>query len=275
MWQKMMRNYINRKTSNRAARRGKTGALTGQESRIIQLINQQLRVSRPLPEVKTFSCGSAAQNIGAYNSSAFSGSGVALSPYTGFCAIVQGTGQGARLGNRIEIKKVRFRGSIKERAYNVTTNPTPIPQYVRMLVLTDVDNYNTFPLPGNDFFQFGSSSTVPDGTMNDIFADVNKDRWTVYHDQVFKVGYAVAGGTGVQVGSQSFSNNDFLLSADFDIDVTKYMPKMYDFDDNSSQPKTKCVSVYFFSVPYDGFVTSSAVIPCNLAYHLTVDFTDA
>ncbi len=269
----MKAKFINPKKTNNNTRRNR--AKMGKDAHLIQLINQQLKIARPPPEIKAIQYADSAKNIGSYLSSAFATSGIPLTPYTSYLALTQGTGQGARLGNRIEIKKLRFRGSIRPRAYNVTTNAIPIPQYVRLLILCDEDNQNVLPLPGTDFFQSGSSSVAPDSTMNDIYSVVNTDRWTVYHDQVFKVGYATAGGTGVQVASQSYTNNDFKLCDDFDIDVTRFAPRMYDFDDNTSAPKTKCLSAYFFCCSYDGLASSSATIACNLAFHLDCEFSDA
>jgi hypothetical protein len=238
------------------------------------LIQRQLKISVPTPEIKSAVFADSARPITAYTGTSFVTSGVAVSPYSGFLGILQGTGQGARVGNRIQTKRIRFCGAIRPRGYNVTSNPIPVPQYVRLLIVNDADNANTLAAISNDFFQNGSSNIAPDGTMNDIYSDVNTDRWTVYHDQVFKVGYATSGGTGIQVASQSYTNNDFLLSADFDVDVTKFASKIYDFDDNTSLPKNKTLCAYFFCASYDGNAGVAATNPCNVTMHMCMDFVD-
>lgn len=197
-----------------------------------------------------------------------------VTPFGASLIINQGVGDGGRVGNRIKITHLRFKGVVVPLAYNATSNVTPEPQYVKMWLFYDKENPTILPTPGSDFLQDGSTSTALTGTVSDVFAPVNSDRWVVKHEQVFKLGFAGYSGTGVNAGFQSFANNDFSLACEFDIDVMPMIPKTYIYDDNSAIPETRGLFCAMEVVNCYGSQNGAATIKAEMHWQLDMKYTD-
>lgn len=197
-----------------------------------------------------------------------------VTPNGATLTISQGAGDSGRVGNRIKIASAKFRGIMFPTAYNVTSNPTPLPYMIRVWLLYDKENPSTVPNPGSDFLQLGGSSLALSGTVADMIATVNSDRWVVKYDKVFKLGFADYSGTGTNAAFQSATNNDFKLVNQFEIDFTKMIPSTYVFDDNTSNPETR--GLYFVAelVGITGAAISTAVIGAEMHYSVDIRYTD-
>lgn len=199
-----------------------------------------------------------------------------VSPFGSNLSIIQGTSQGARIGNQITCKRLMFRGTIIPNTYNVTTNPVPKPQMVVMWILYDREVPTTDPVIGTDFLQLGGSTQALTNTLTDVTAPLNNDRYRLLTKRVFKVGYASYGGTGTQAAAQSFTNNDYKLNCMFRINLTKYMIKKIKFNDNNATPTSRGLFYVIQPVNADGSLGTAATdIPCYLSYTLEIDYEDA
>lgn len=214
--------------------------------------------------------------IVAYNATAspFASSIFPCTPYGASLTINQGTGDAARIGNRIKISKLRLKGMFTPTPYSLANNATPEPMMLRMWLLYDKENPTAIPVPAADFIQFGNAAQALTSTVQDMVAKVNNDRWVVKYDKVFKLGFSTYGGTGTSAAYQSFTNNDFNLVQEFDIDLTDMVPKTYVFDDNTSIPETRGLFLVVEAVPVNGVAPGTNLIAAEMTFSLDLEYTD-
>lgn len=124
--------------------------------------------------------------------------------------------------------------------YTNTQNPTPSPQDIRMIISRNRVNPTQPPVFTN-FYQIGSGSQAPTGTLQDVILPVNRDVQNVYvENKLFKLGHAAYEGSSFTslTGVQFYTNNDYKMSCKFSMDVTKYIPKTIIWNDGNDLPTT-------------------------------------
>lgn len=214
-------------------------------------------------------------NITDYATQTNSLSPFVLSPYTSWTAIGQGVQQGQRLGNQIMTRKAILRYVITTNPYNISSNPYPAPQIVKMWFgyqknkpLENVANQTSF-------FQNGSGSITPTGGLSDLVRPINQDLFKIYTSRTFKLGYSNYGGSGTNPANQSFSNNDYKFNHVGSIDVTKYMQKLVKFNDSVDTPTNGHILVcYMEAIRADG-VTPNTAAPVNCTFMMDYTYEDA
>lgn len=271
-----MARFFRRKRSkvSKGSRKGTTGS---KPSRTMSMIKTLIKkeFSRNA-ENKCAQYYGTLLNIGPVaNTAVFANSVIPISPYASYLSIQQGTSQGQRVGNRIKIKNLTFKGSFVPSAYNATTNPVPRPCNIVMWLFYKYDNPDTLTVPGNDFLQLGGSSQALTGGIIDQTAPINTDSYRVLAKRVFKLGFAAYEGTGITVSQQAFHNNDYKYNCPFSINVTKYLVKNVKFDDNTTSPTTRGLFACFEAVSATGGAMTSAYIPAELSYTLDCSYEDA
>lgn len=217
-----------------------------------------------------------------YNSTIFgaTSSSFPLSPYTGYLGIAQGTGQGDRIGNSIRPYKCTLRMTINPNLYNVTSNPSPCPHLVRMLILRRKDiGQSTLLTSFAGLFQTGNTAIAPQSNGSDIVNSINTDLYTVYHDEVLKIGYADMTGSGSSAAGQYFSNNDFKYNIVKTVDVTKFMGKKLTFNDATQTGLSGDTGLYclFLICRADGTTPTAgnSIAPVGLYGNFEFKFKDA
>lgn len=186
-----------------------------------------------------------------------------LGPYDGTFGpgIVQGTSQGTRIGNRITIKKSILKFNICPQVADLETNLHPQPNLVRIVlfkVRQDADYTAVANIITNSFFNDGINDEPVSGLTIDVTKPLNKDVMTVYRDFIIKVGYEVNysplsyGGTVPPLTVYPSTNNDFKMSHQLTLDVTKYLPKRVHYNDNTTIPETKQCWMVILPVNYNG-----------------------
>ena len=196
-----------------------------------------------------------------------------LSPYTGYTSIVQGTGQGDRIGNRIEIMNSTMKILFVPQPYHATNNPTPQPQYVNIW-LAVVRNLSSVPAGMANCFQSGDSTTSPVGGWLDGLRPFNSDLYLLKKQFMLKLGYAAAVGTGFQAGPQDYANNDSDMGCTLNLDITKYMPKRVIYNDTSGTPESNNLWLFMESVNQDGSAQAAAIIPTHYGLVVSTKFRD-
>lgn len=199
-----------------------------------------------------------------------------ISPYnvTGL-AISQGTGQGDRIGNKIRTNSLIMRYTIFPNAYNATTNPTPIPQNIRLWFFSVKGSNTLLATNPANFIQTGDSSTTLSGTVLDLNRIVNKDLYTYLGHRTHKLGFATYTGTGGNPQFGYSANNDYELNIQGYMNLTKMCPKIIKFNDTDQNPNSTLVQCLIECVNADGTSQTSLLKPCTLNYQLSYTYTDA
>lgn len=204
------------------------------------------------------------------NSTSFLGSIIELGPGSTML-IPQGSGQGNRVGNRIETVSHVFKGTLTPNPYNATTNPNPRPTQLKMWVFYDKTDPTAVPNPiGNPFFQDGNGVTGFANDLVDHWRPVNTDRYRVLATRTFKLGYSQYAGTAATVANQganqAYSNNDFKMNCGFSINLTKHQIKHIRFNDTNNEPMTRRMFVMFQPVEASGTQMDATHIPCGVQF---------
>ncbi len=216
----------------------------------------------------------SAYNVGAYGGAANTMTVIPLGPNSLTLPIPQGTGQGNRIGNKIETVKSTIRMMFFPALYNAEDNTIPSPQIVKIWGLWyKLGDYSGAPPASlEDMFQSGNTSIDPQGLLLDDFLTVNKDAYSVAFTRTFKVGnQAQTGNNNVQNGI--FSNNDFKLNAKASIDYTKHLIKHQKFNDTDSEPSNRQLYLVVESLYPNGVVGTG--YPVNMTYEIDYRFKDA
>lgn len=210
----------------------------------------------------------------AYNATSWATVGLrAITPHSSGVNIVQGTGQGDRIGNKIRTKRVILDICMYPIIYNATTNPSPQPNEV-IIWIFGVKESSALPTNLDGFFQNGNNSTDPSGQLNDTVKTVNTDKYILYKKVIKKLGFAEAAGSGVNVNYQSFANNDYKLNCNVRMDLTKYCPKNVVWTDTTAQPHSKMVCIAIEVCPSNGAAYPTNTTPAQMYYNLNYEFTD-
>ena len=223
----------------------------------------------------TLAASSNATNFQAGNIWQLTPSSATNSWYT----IAQGTGEGSRVGNEINLRSAHFRYVMYPLAYNVTSNPTPKPLDVMLFIFsvkrgvlsnTVLDAWNIF---NTNIFANGSSSN---GTTNNLFDAVsvfNSDVVTLHHRRIIKLG---ANSNILQTGgSAGFANNDYKYNAMGTINISKYLPKKITFNDSDSNSTSKQVFLIISPMNADGTTIASTAFPLAVYSGLDLKYEDA
>lgn len=228
-------------------------------------------------ENKTIQYSSQNNFIGPYVNSSNGLHGFPLTPYSSNLAIVQGTGQGNRIGNTIRTRKLVLSYVLWANAYDATYNTIPVPQEVKIWIGYYKPTPMTQPVNANFavFFQQGDTSTAPSSTLQDILSNVNSDNWLIKKTLTHKVGFGNNQGTGGSAANQYLANNDFKLNVVRKIDLTKYASKVFKFNDNTSNNPTTGSGLYMMITSVGAINNTPEVRPIKLSYWLDYQFEDA
>jgi len=203
---------------------------------------------------------------------------ISLGCQVGAIEINQGAGQGQRIGNKITIKKLVFKGTIVPYGYNATTNTFCIPLQIKMFIFYDREDPNALPTPQlqANFLDFNNSVQALHNDLVDLWAPVNAERYRVLKTKTFKLGFAsndlAVLGTN---GPNNWANNEFKLNCNFSMDITKYMVKKQSFVDNTANASNRQLYAMFVLCNSNGSPLADNQQPCGLQYQLTCWYKDA
>lgn len=200
-----------------------------------------------------------------------------MMPITGLWTIPQAIGQGGRIGNEIKIKSCHLNYIIIPRGYDAISNAVPVPCNVDLYLghLRGTPNIQPVAADVGLLFQNGSSVAAPVGSLRDMVSIVNKDFWVIKKRWSHKVGFATNQGTGSQVGSQYYANNDFKLNAMRKLNITHMVPKTVRFNDTQNTALSKNLFFMYQAVSANGGTLSSSQIPLSIEYWIDVQYEDA
>lgn len=193
--------------------------------------------------------------------------------------IQQGTNQQDRIGNKITVQNLTFSYHFVYKKYS-SSNPTPTPLQLKMFLVYEKETPSTQPTSLSEFFQFGSTATSPTigGDLIDMWAPINKDRFTCVYSKIHKLGYAsFNSAVGGDPASGNFANNDYHMTAEGVINYTKYLPKIVNYADNNIDSVSRRLWLIVLLANADGsqYATPNPYVPCALDYIINCTYTDA
>ncbi|AXH73545.1 MAG: putative capsid protein [Cressdnaviricota sp.] len=183
-------------------------------------------------------------------------------------AIIQGTGQDERIGNKIRIMKAMLSAVIYPVDELAVDKPLDVNFYIcnfkQANTNTDVSTICT-----NKFFQDGSTSLGLSGTLADNVLRVNNDLVRCYRKFTKKLGPAM------NDTNQKFINNDYKYHQQFTLDVTKYLKSVYTFNDTDQPPIDPFVCLIVSPVPCDNVLDGPDENRCFITYTVELTYEDA
>jgi len=176
--------------------------------------------------------------------------------------VVQGTGQGSRVGNRITVKSSYIKYCISVDP-QVSTWQSPgsgtakdwwliQPTYVDVYCLKRKDG--TIILNGNgysDLYQFGSETKAPTSTIEDNLLEINKDAYVVLYHRRHKIGApninCVADDTTPLTIFSTYDGKQSVVSTVY---LTKHIPKHLSYnDDNVQVQNVPALNIFMLCLP--------------------------
>lgn len=222
-----------------------------------------------------FSPAAEVQNAAWATFSSLGGGWWPISPYTSNLQIGQGSTQGARTGNKIRTIKATLKMIFSPLEYDVTVNPNPTPQMVKIWFVRCKNQTNTGALSNlSSFFQAGAGVLPFQGNLQDMVGTVNSDQFTLLGSRVVKIGNATVTGTGGNANNQYSANNDYKLNAFLNLDVTKYMLKQYDFNDASTVTSQPFTVMIIEAVKGNGNAATAGQTGVKFSAQLHYDYAD-
>lgn len=188
-------------------------------------------------------------------------------------------------GSKITLKSASVRYIMTMEPYNNVINQlNGKPCIVRMYI------FRNKKIPQNDlavtnicgngvnanFFEAGNSDIGFIGNVEDYIQKINSERYNLLATKTFKIGNAVQPNTTIGVGSPIYaqSNNDFKMCIFGSFDVTKYLKKTVNRDDDGVfvDDYTFCLFQYVYA---DGTTAGNAQAPIRIKFEIEYKYTDA
>jgi len=175
----------------------------------------------------------------------------------------QGLGQGNRIGNQIHVRSGKLCLFINCNRHSGNMINSPL--MVRVWVLSyKLVNSNTVPA-FTSFFQTGSGTAGFQENMLDMLLPVNKDSFTVYFDQTYKIGLGSVLASNIDT-TNNLDNSSF--NHRIDVDWGSHFKQVLDYNDSDNVPTNRNLFVVFQAIRADGAATVSDN-DSGAEYHLT------
>lgn len=220
--------------------------------------------------------------LAGYNNTGIMASGIIpLTPYTGFMTVAQGIGQGDRIGNSIRIKRAMLHMAMWPHQYNALTVPFVIPVEIQIFILSNKVAPTVRPTTIQGLLQFGDTSADLTSSLQDCAitrpASFNLDLYHVHYYKRVKLAHAAwpTGASGWAANSNGFPNNDFKLNQVLQIDVTKFFPKVIQYNDTTANPTSRMTYLYVQAVNANGAQNTATSDAASMYQRIDIDYTDA
>lgn len=184
--------------------------------------------------------------------------------------LAQGLGQGARIGNRVHIRSGKLCIFINPNADSLSTINSPLMVRIWLVSFKEINN-NLAP-EFNGWFQTGNSTVGFQKTIMDMILPVNRDQYTVYFDQTYKIGYG-GGLSNTAPNKNNVDNSSF--NQRINIDWGQYFKSELDFNDTDNVAQNRNLHLVFQCVRADGgTILSEADSGAEFHFTNTVKYED-
>lgn len=167
-------------------------------------------------------------------------------------SITQGDAADERIGNKVKVVRSFFRGTLT-RSQSAAGGPN---FYIRLVIAKLKNSTNSPGLNDYNDILYDTPGAVPTNFSTRLLftksLPYNKDMWTICYEQEFKIG--AAGNTNAP-----YQNNDFVTSANFNVDITKYFKKTWLYTPGNPLPNND--GLYAFFVPWSADEAAPAGAP--------------
>lgn len=188
-------------------------------------------------------------------------------------------------GRKINLKRAVLRYIMTLEPYNATVNPlNGKPCILRMYIFRNKkipqNDLSVSNICGNgvnaNFFEAGNSDIGFIGNVEDYVQQINNERYNLLTYKTFKIGSAVQPNTTLGVGSPIYaqSNNDFKMCVYGTMDITRYLKKTANRDDDGVfvDDYTFCLFQYVYA---DGTTPTNVSAPIKIRFDIDYTYTDA
>lgn len=182
-----------------------------------------------------------------------------------------------RVGNSIKPRNCHIKGHVNIKEYSVSTNASPGPIWIRMLVVKALNVTYQAGTPGeldSQIFKGNGTGLGWQGNMLDQCMEVNTDLFRKLYDRRFKVGAGYNTGTGPVSSNFYFDNSP--MSVPFFINYSKWIKKLLKFNDatNGNSVQNDNLFLLITACTADGN-THTALTPAECHYYNYFKFEDA
>lgn len=185
------------------------------------------------------------------------------------------------VGNKFTTKKCSIGLSMRPNAYNATTNPFLVPMNVRAYVFRSktqpVTDLVAADFCGGSaiFFEDGNGYEGFAGNLMDLNRRITSDNFVYLGHRDFKIGQAVPSGSSPTSPLYNASNNDYKLNYTFNWNVTKFMQKSFEFNDDDSII-TPYTFLLFQVIPVAAGTsyTANTMTPLNIQLKIQYEYQD-
>lgn len=207
-----------------------------------------------------------------------SGDSSVLVPYIALCPpLSQGSAENGRIGNSVSVTSGVISGYVNMLPYNATTN-TFTNLKVRMMLVSQKIRNTTSTLAStltvsdfDTFFDNGANGVPFQGTMYDILAPVNSQRWTVHADRILTLALTNSNAT---YGNTTAPSNSGVYQQAFKFYFGKQLGKLiYDDTVGSQLPTNKNLYLVVQPITSDGSARQAGPI-AEIHYKYDVHYVD-
>ena len=193
--------------------------------------------------------------------------------------ITQGTGSGNRTGNQVKLRNAVLKFVMYPTSYNVVSNPNPKNLNIMMYIVSGKKSVasnsvaDIAAICNSTIYKLGSTSSAMLGSLYDAVSYINTDVLQVHHQEVFKLApseYYTPNAT-----QANFNNNDYKYNVMRRINITKYLPKSFTFDDANNNATSKQVFAIFAPVNADGTAMASSIFCSAIFASVDITYEDA
>lgn len=196
-----------------------------------------------------------------------------------FSNVNQGTGDGQRIGDKIKVNKLTFKGFINWDSSKLDIiGWRHLPLYVKMFVFRRQDSLEnpatvTTPSLGeSDILMNGAVAGAPNNLLSDMGRLFNKDVYRIFKTKTFKLGPAAVGDTPTTSGQW---NNDFKFSQRFNINLSKHIDVVKYKEGSLFQQNCAFYVGFLIAFGNNSTITATQQPPVEIHYDVNMSYEDA
>lgn len=189
----------------------------------------------------------------------------------------QSTANNGRIGDAVRIRRGIVSGTVHLKGYDASTNPRPMPVYVKMWVV------RTFPIQAQGasigttytdaLFKGNGANLPPQGNLLDLDLPINQEKFRVLgRPRIVRLGVTGNGTLGPANSASWFDNSS--MTARFSFNWGKYTKKLLKFSEEDNYCTNDNCYLIFQTVYANGEEADGYQI-CQASYVNTMVFEDA